>query len=209
MEEIWKDITGYEGLYQVSNLGRIKSLDKLMLVYGFHKTPIQAIRKGKILSPRKNSDGYEKVSLTKDNVSKQYFVHRLVAICFIDNVNGYEEVNHIDGNKTNNNITNLEWCTHLENMQHCYVNNLRKKSTTHYGLKYGNSPNAKKVYQYDLNMNFITSGSSISEAAEFIGVDSSNISRCCSGETKTCKGFIWRTTFQKELEESCGRKEKK
>ena len=193
MKEIWKDIIGYEGLYQVSNFGRVKSLDKIMFVYGCQKDPIQAIKKGKILTPRKNSDGYDKVSLTKNKVAKEYFIHRLVAICFLDNPNNYEEVNHIDGNKTNNNVSNLEWCTHLQNMQHCYENNLRKKSTTHCGLKYGNNPNAKKVYQYDLNMNFIASWSSFSEAANFVGVDSSNISRCCSGETKTCKGFIWKT----------------
>lgn len=75
MEEIWKDIVNYEGLYQASNLGRIKSLDRPMLVYGCQKVPIPAIRRGKVLTPRENQYGYVKVSLTKNGRAKNYFVH--------------------------------------------------------------------------------------------------------------------------------------
>lgn len=203
MEEIWIDIKGYEGLYKVSNLGKIKSLDKQMMVYGFQKEPIKTIRKGKILKPRITRYGYEKVLLTKNNKSKNYFVHRLVAISFIENPNNYNEVNHIDGNKRNNNILNLEWCTHSQNMKHCFDNKLRKNNAKPMlGLTYENNPLSKKVYQYDLDMNFIKEWGSIREASESIGVDASNISKCCNGHAKTCKGFIWKTEqFKKELEE--------
>ena len=203
--EIWKDIEGYEGLYQVSNLGRVRSLDKPMVVYGFQKIPINTIRKGKVLSPRLSQDGYEKVSLTKDKKPNNLFVHRLVAKAFISNDDDCKEVNHIDGNKRNNEVSNLEWCTHLENMQHCFKNSLRKKQTKPMlGRTYSKSPYAKKVYQYDKNGNLMKIWSSIREASEYHHVDGSNISRCCNGHAKSCKGFVW--SFElKELKMYRGR----
>ena len=180
MQETWLDIKGYEGLYQVNNFGQVKSLDKPMFVYGIHHDPIATIRKGKILSPRLSDDGYEKVSLTKNKKAKNYFVHRLVALAFLPNPNHYEEVNHIDGNKRNNNVLNLEWCSHLQNMQHCYANSLRKHHVAPMlGRTYDKSPLAKKVYQYDKNYNLIKIWKSVREASEYYHVDNSNISRCC------------------------------
>lgn len=193
MEEIWKDIDGYEGFYQVSNLGKVRSLDRQMSVYGIHNPPLSTIRKGKILSPRISQDGYEKVSLTKDKKSKNYFVHRLVASAFIENTNNLSEVNHIDGNKRNNKFLNLEWCDHLQNMQHCFSNSLKKHfAKPMLGKTYDKSPLSKRVYQYDKNSNLIKIWNSVREASEHYGVDGSNISRCCNGHSQSCKGFVWR-----------------
>ena len=102
MEE-WRNIEGYEGLYQISNLGRVKSL-------GNNKT-----RKEKILNIIKNNNGYVLVNLHKNKVKKTCLLHRLVAKTFLENPNNYPCVNHKDENKENNNINNLEWCTHQYN----------------------------------------------------------------------------------------------
>lgn len=101
MEELWKDIVGYEGLYQVSNFGRVKSL-----------------RYNKIMSPGKNPDGYLFINLHKDKTRKYCAVHRLVSSAFIDKPYNLSEVNHKDSDKTNNNVNNLEWVTRAENMAH-------------------------------------------------------------------------------------------
>lgn len=103
MEEIWKDIEGYEGLYQVSNLGKVKSLN-------YNKTA-----KSELLKLRKNTNGYTRVVLYKNRKAKDYQVHRLVAEAFIPNPNNYPIINHKDENKTNNRVDNLEWCTYLYN----------------------------------------------------------------------------------------------
>ena len=107
MCEIWKDIRGYEGLYQVSNLGRVRSLDRIKR--GAHY-------KGKILVLSKDKDGYLIVGLHDSKRSNTYRVHRLVAISFIPNPNDLPEVNHIDENKENNNVNNLEWCSTKYNL---------------------------------------------------------------------------------------------
>ena len=114
MKEIWRDIEGYECLYQVSNLGRIKSLKFWSNV---HK---KYYEKETILKNKINKHGYEFVGLHKHNKTKNFSVHRLVAEAFIDNPKMYKEVNHIDGNKLNNNVENLEFTTRSENMLHAY-----------------------------------------------------------------------------------------
>lgn len=110
MEEIWKDIVGYEGLYQVSNLGRVKSLDRIDA--SGHR------RKGKILKPRINHDGYVQINLHKNSIRKTVSVHRIVAIAFIPNTENKREVNHVDENKANNHVSNLQWCSPKENVNH-------------------------------------------------------------------------------------------
>lgn len=104
MKEEYRDIEGYEGIYQISNCGRVKSL-------GNDKN-----RKEKILKPTKNNKGYLKVGLCKEGKRKMCLVHRLVAITFIDNPNNFTEINHKDENITNNCVNNLEWCTHFYNV---------------------------------------------------------------------------------------------
>lgn len=105
MNEIWKEIEGFNGDYLISNLGRVKSLKN---------------NKESILKPFKSGGGYYKVALSKNKMSKTLYIHRLVAKAFIQNPENKPEINHIDGCKTNNQVTNLEWITHKQNIQHAY-----------------------------------------------------------------------------------------
>ena len=123
MKEIWKEIKGYEGLYQVSNLGNIKHLKfkkKNVLTGGF------SLIKERILKPVKHYNGYVYVDLHKNGSHKITAIHRIVALNFIDNINNKPQVNHFDGNKENNNVINLEWCTMSENMIHALNNGLSR-----------------------------------------------------------------------------------
>ncbi len=112
-KEIWKDIDGYESVYQISNLGRVRSLRDC------NQKPRE-----KILSPYKSHNGYLQINLVRREKKSTFKLHRLVAQAFIPNPENKPEVNHIDGNKSNNHISNLEWCTHSENMQHAVKSGL-------------------------------------------------------------------------------------
>lgn len=121
--EDWKDIPEYEGIYEVSNKGRVRSAkDKTT------KSKLHGTRKWKqrILRQKTDKNGYKRVSLWKNKVDKTHLVHRLVAQAFIPQVDGKEYINHIDGNPSNNYLENLEWCNHRENLIHAYKNRLNK-----------------------------------------------------------------------------------
>ena len=118
MAEVWKDVVGYEGLYQVSNIGNVKSL----VGWNGHKY----VKREKILKPSMTSTGYRKIELTKERQKKSYKIHRLVAKAFIPEVEGKCVVNHKDGNPLNNNVENLEWCTTKENNNHAITTGLRQ-----------------------------------------------------------------------------------
>ncbi len=119
-EEIWKDIPDYEGIYQVSNLGNVKSLDRKTLVLRGTNKSFYCTYKGKEIKPKISTDGYYFVNACKNGKQKPLYYHRLVALLFIPNPENKLEVNHIDGNKGNNCITNLEWCTNKENVRHAH-----------------------------------------------------------------------------------------
>ncbi len=130
--EIWRDIKGYEGLYKASNEGRIKALDRISRnMWG------DFLHKGRILKPYKHKQGYYFVNLKKDKKQKFVKIHRLVALTFIPNPENKPQVNHLDGIKTNNNVTNLEWVTPKENIAHAWETGLTKK-------KYGEANNRSK-----------------------------------------------------------------
>ena len=113
--EIWKDINGYEGIYQISNTGRLKSLKRLFI----RKNNINPYNKEEIiLKLQNNGKGYLFIRLSKNSKHKYYYIHRLVALHFIDNPSNKPAVNHKDGNKSNNNVNNLEWVTNSENQIH-------------------------------------------------------------------------------------------
>lgn len=114
MKEIWKDIAGYEGLYQVSNYGRIKSLERLEKTVGI----VKQRRRGERMLKETNVYGYRNVCLANNGYKRTVRVHRIVAKTFIPNPDRKLEVNHIDGNKANNRVDNLEWCTRKENSLH-------------------------------------------------------------------------------------------
>lgn len=150
--EKWKNIKGYEGIYQVSNLGRIKSLERMEK---YKNT--QRKRKEKILKGI-NLNGYIRIGLLKNKKYKNFLVHRLVATTFIPNPNNFKEINHKDGNKQNNEISNLEWCTRSENVKHAYNTKLKegRKGTKNGRAKFTTKEieEIRNVYKYkDKNCN--------------------------------------------------------
>lgn len=167
MMEQWKDIPNYEGLYQVSNLGRIKSL------YNYKRDNTN------ILVPHLKR-GYLVIGLRKNGIRKWHSIHRLVAMAFIDNKDNKPQVNHKDENKLNNRVDNLEWCTAS------YNNN--------YGTRQERVSNTnklrQKVYMYDLDGNLIDSFKSVKEASIKTPYCMSSISNYCRNITK-CKGYVF------------------
>lgn len=119
MEEIWKDIPEWEGFYQASTFGRVRSVDRVLMTQNSHGFLSPRKHKGKIISPNTNNRGYLYLCLCKDN-NHHWFakVHRLIAMTFLPNPNHLSDVNHKDGDKLNNKVDNLEWCSHSENQKH-------------------------------------------------------------------------------------------
>lgn len=139
MTEIWKDVVGYEGIYEVSNKGRVRThKDKVSWSNRYQKWRHWQQRYLKDKTPNGRD---VRVSLRKDGKPKDFLVHRLVAFSFIPAVKGKECINHIDGNPKNNNVENLEWCTYKENTNHAFENglntsNMAVKLTNHLGIEY-------------------------------------------------------------------------
>ena len=193
MQEIWKDIKNYEGLYQVSNLGRIKSLNRYSYnsVGKYNKKIFERILKQAIAKP-----GYYVINLTKNGKQKTYRIHRLVAETFIPNPNNYPMINHIDCNKLNNKVENLEWCTHTHNMQEAARNGLMNyDNLKRWNNKFGKEHNrSKKVYQIDKNTNkIIQMFYGIAEASRATGINETNISACCNHKINSKNGKKWTT----------------
>lgn len=173
MEEIWKDNEGYEGMYQVSNMGRVRSLRRNII-----------LRQG-------ISRGYYILILSKNGKRLTNKVHRLVANAFISNPNNYPIVNHKDENKTNNCVNNLEWCDSKYNINYGTGNKKR-------GLTNTNGKLSKPVCQYSKDGCFIKEWKSIMDVQRMTGYSGGNISKCCRNIIKTAYGYIWR--FKKEIE---------
>lgn len=188
-KEIWKDISGYEGLYQVSNHGRVKSLKR----DGTHRNQFSTTEN--ILKQQKHKNGYLCSGLYDGNHKCKIFsVHRLVAQAFIDNPENLSQVNHKDGDKSNNCVSNLEWCSCSHNIKHAYDNGIKPKK---YG---GDHHNARKVNQFDLQGNYIKTWESIIEVERATGISAVCISQVCKralgtskhkNRYKTSGGYLW------------------
>lgn len=176
-KEIWKDIAGYEELYQVSNLGRIKRI--------LFKNGKYEFAKEKILKNVLTKDYYH-ITLSKNNKKQIYMVHKLVAKAFLDEEKNKDYINHKDGNKLNNNVENLEWCTLSENTNHAYKNGLMKR----YKEKYEKMK--KQVGQYTLDGTLITKYESIRDASRKTKIDSANISKSCKNLNRNAGGYKWK-----------------
>jgi len=162
---LWKDVPNYEGYYEVSNTGLVRS-------------------KNGVRKPQKSWDGYLFVKLCKKGECKKIKIHRLVALAFIPNPNNLPEINHKDEDTTNNVVENLEWCNRT------YNNNYGTRSArAAIGISKANS---KRVSQYDKHGNYIKSYDSVIKAARGMNTNQSNISRCAKGIRKSACGYIWK-----------------
>ena len=182
IEEIWKDIDwieGFEGLYQVSNLGRVKSLDRIIT---FKDGRIRKF-KGKILKQNHDKDGYLMVSLVKNGNYKYVKVHRLVGQAFIKNIYNKPYIDHIDTDKTNNVFYNLRWVTQKENVNNPITKQHAKNSRPKEKIKL-----RKKIFCNELNMEF----DSLQEAVETLDLNYGHLSECLSGKRKKHKGYTWK-----------------
>lgn len=176
--EIWKDIEGYEGLYQVSNLGRVKSLPKQ---HGRRYWNNEFI-----LKQNKSNNGYVCVILQKNKIKYRKSIHRLVASAFIPNFENKPQINHKDGNKLNNCIDNLEWVTASENQIHSRKNGLQVSVSGE------NHHSSKIINQYDLDGNFIKQWKCIRKVCELFNISPNCMYRCLINKRKEAGGYIWR-----------------
>lgn len=190
MKEIWKDIKGYEGLYQVSSLGNVRSLDR----YKKNRKG-RYLQKGRILNKNYDKDGYLIVGLYKNGKGKTKKIHRLVAEAFIPNPEDKPTINHKNGIRSNNCVENLEWATMSENQLHAYrVLNRDYKIPTKEQKQNYLRKKSKKVIQYEVQIILKEKNryESMKEAERNTGVSSSLISRCCKNLKDTAGGFVWK-----------------
>lgn len=176
IDEIWKPIKDYEGLYEVSNLGNVRSLDHMRKISGNG----EYLQKGKVLKNIKNNSGYIRVTLSKEGKRKNKHIHRLVAEAFIPNPNNLSCINHKDENPLNNNVNNLELCTRKYNDNYGNRNNKIAKKLS------------KKIDQFDINGNYIKTWDSSVSIERETELDQSNICLCCKGKRKSVGGYIWK-----------------
>jgi hypothetical protein len=197
MEELWKDIKGYEGDYQVSNLGNVRSLR-----YG-NNGPNQKGSGIKNLKQIINSAGYYVVNLYKDGKMKQHFVHRLVAEAFIPNPNMLNEIDHINTNRLDNSISNLRWVTHKENINNPISSAYRlgKCIKTLRKLKGGLHHSSKRVAQYTKDGVFVKVWDSMADVSRELGIDSGSLTKACQGIQKSTGGFVWKYC-EREIEKT-------
>ena len=189
--EVWKDIKGYEGLYQISNKGKVKSLNRTLT----RKNNKRMHYDEKIIKPIPNSRGYLRVQLTKGETKTKFFVHRLVAIHFVENPNKNEfnVVNHIDCNPKNNSFDNLEWTTPKGNYHHsAKLGHMKRNESWLNHLHESQKKTYKSVVAYDLKSGEIIAVYETLNECKKHGFCPSCVCNCCKGIQKTHKGLCWR-----------------
>ena len=190
INEIWKSIKDYEGLYEVSSIGRVRSLDH------FRKNGTNGyLQKGKILKPSITGDGYWCVALSKNGKAKNFKIHRLMAVAFFDNFNNKLVINHKDGDKLNNVISNLELCTQSHNIKEAIRLGTKKPPCLgKFGKEHHRS---KAINQYDLQGNFIREWECSMQVQRELGISQNGVIQCCKERRKTAGGFVWK--YKKEV----------
>ena len=182
--EQWKDIEGYEGLYQVSNLGNVRSLK------------FSGGNKVKLLKQNTTKEGYKRVGLCKNGKRKDYRIHRLVAMTFIPNPDNLPIINHKDEDKTNNNVKNLEWCTYEYNNNYGTRNERAGKniSKSIRGKKGKDASASKPILMYDKEGNFIRRFDCTRDTNEYFGKKNAykNVCMCLTGRQKTAYGYVFK-----------------
>lgn len=191
---MWKLIPNTDGLYYASEDGQIKS-DPRMRKYNAHGKQSEYLRKGKILKQAINSHGYPCVTIKYlDGHQRVVGVHRLVALAFLPNPDNKPQINHIDGNKQNNHVSNLEWCTASENLKHAFRTGLNKGSHHRKGMTGKLHWASIPVLACDRDWNVIKEYENASLAAADLGMSSSShISSCLHGHRKFAGGYRWKT----------------
>lgn len=194
MVEEWKTIPCFQGLYEASNLGRIRSIDRVVRRNGLTSKSL----KGKILSPNTQKNGYKVVALSKQGKTQSFRVHRLVALAWLPNPDNLTEVNHLNENKADNSVANLSWVSHRENanygtrIRRCISN--RDQSGVRNGMfgKIGGlNPNAKEVIKLSMDGDFIAEYPSLLEASKSANCTRASIRNNIKGRTKHCGGYKW------------------
>ena len=180
--EEWKDISGYEGFYMVSNYGNVRSVDRCFI----RKNGKILHRKGCKISPFINKDGYRRVSLCKDGIGRTYRVALLVAGAFLCKEGGLE-VDHINANRNDDRVDNLRYVTHKENCNNLHF--IEKQKMRNLRMK---SPKNKRVFQLDQFFGIVKEWISLNEACRTLGLDPSTVSKACRDYRKTAYGFKWR-----------------
>ena len=184
IEEIWKDVVGFEGLYKVSSFGRVYAHERIIFRKYTNKNPTVYVYKSKILKPILSNDGYLHSGLYIQGEKKMFLNHRLVALAFIPNLENKPYVNHINGIKSDNCVKNLEWVSESENNKHAVKIGLIK-------CGYDNKM-SKPFAQYSLDEKFLKEWPSLLNMGKKLGFDYGNISKCLNGKQKTAYGFIWK-----------------
>jgi len=178
---MWKSISGYEGYYEVSDDGRVRSLTRTILD---SRGVIRTLHGGEMkvtesIGKDRSGDGYYVVNLRREHTSNVCPVHRLVAEVFIPNSDNLPTVNHIDGDKYNNHVSNLEWASYADNNVHALKHQLRQ-------------PRGNRIAQYSLDGSYISTFQSTCEAARQTGVSRGMISHCLNGRCGSAGGFVWK-----------------